>query len=114
MRHQPEPGAATPDAVTAEAHTRFTDPLLTEQGRLARQVVGMLGGRYSAELGIDVDAGDAEIERWFLAATLFGTRRVRRRGNRPCPGAGGPYRSVPGIRSGRHADQGSSYRFTAA
>ena len=34
----------------------------------------MLGGRYSAELGIDVDAGDAEIERWFLAATLFGTR----------------------------------------
>jgi hypothetical protein len=34
----------------------------------------VLGGRYSAELGIDVDAGDAEIERWFLAATLFGTR----------------------------------------
>ena len=33
-----------------------------------------LGGRYSAELGIDVDAGDAEVERWFLAATLFGTR----------------------------------------
>lgn len=74
MRRQPEPDAATPDAVTAGAHTRFTDPLLTDQGRLARQVVGMLGGRYSAELGIDVDAGDAEIERWFLAATLFGTR----------------------------------------
>ena len=34
----------------------------------------MLGGRYSAELGIDVDAGDAEIKRWFLAATLFGAR----------------------------------------
>jgi hypothetical protein len=34
----------------------------------------VLGGRYSAELGIDVDAGDAEVERWFLAATLFGTR----------------------------------------
>ena len=91
------------------------DPLLTEQGRLARQVVGMLGGRYSAELGIDVDAGDAEIERWFLAATLFGTRRVRRRGRSGlCPGAAGPYCSAPGIRSGRHADQGSSYRFTAA
>jgi hypothetical protein len=43
-------------------------------GRLARQVVGTLGGRYSAELGIDVDAGDAEVERWFVAATLFGTR----------------------------------------
>jgi len=34
----------------------------------------VLGGRYSAELEIDVAAGDAEIERWFLAATLFGTR----------------------------------------
>jgi hypothetical protein len=41
---------------------------------LARRVVVTLGGRYSAELGIDVDAGDAEVERWFLAATLFGTR----------------------------------------
>jgi hypothetical protein len=36
--------------------------------------VGVLGGRFSAELGIDVDAGDAEVERWFLAATLFGTQ----------------------------------------
>jgi hypothetical protein len=42
--------------------------------RLAGQVVDRLGGRYSAELGIDVDAGDAEVERWFVAATLFGTR----------------------------------------
>ncbi len=33
-----------------------------------------MGGRYSAGLGIDVDAGDSEIERWFVAATLFGTR----------------------------------------
>src|SRR5215510_7141520 len=39
---------------------------------LARGAVSALGGRYSAELGIDVDAGDAQIERWFLAATLFG------------------------------------------
>jgi hypothetical protein len=37
-------------------------------------VVGRLGGRFSVELGIDVDAGDAEVDRWFLAATLFGTR----------------------------------------
>ena len=37
-------------------------------------MVDALGGRYSTELGIDVDAGDAEVERWFLAATLFGTR----------------------------------------
>jgi len=32
------------------------------------------GGRYSSELGIDVDGGDLEVERWFLASTLFGTR----------------------------------------
>lgn len=42
--------------------------------RLARRVVAVLGGRYSAELDIDVDAGDAEVERWFVAATLFGAR----------------------------------------
>ena len=42
--------------------------------RLAYRVVDTLGGRYSTALGIDVDAGDAQIERWFLAATLFGTR----------------------------------------
>jgi hypothetical protein len=41
---------------------------------LARRVVAVLGGRYSAELGIDVDAGDVEVERWFVAATLFGAR----------------------------------------
>jgi hypothetical protein len=41
---------------------------------LARRVVVVLGGRYSAELGIDVDAGDAQVERWFVAATLFGAR----------------------------------------
>ncbi len=40
----------------------------------ARQVVQHFGGRYSQEAGIDVDAGDAEVERWFLAATLFGAR----------------------------------------
>jgi hypothetical protein len=60
------------DAATANA--RFTDPLLSGPARLARSVVGVLGGRFSAELGIDVDAGDAEVERWFLAAALFGTR----------------------------------------
>jgi endonuclease III len=41
---------------------------------LAETLVRCLGGRYSSELGIDVDAGDAEIERWFLASALFGTR----------------------------------------
>jgi hypothetical protein len=41
---------------------------------LARVLIECLGGRFSVELGIDVDAGDAEVERWFVAATLFGTR----------------------------------------
>jgi hypothetical protein len=40
----------------------------------ADAIVRQLGGRYSSELDIDVDAGDDEVERWFLAATLFGTR----------------------------------------
>ncbi len=42
--------------------------------QVAHSVVAVLGGRYSAGLGIDVDAGEAEVERWFLAATLFGAR----------------------------------------
>jgi len=41
---------------------------------IAGQVVTVLGGRYSTELGIDVDGGETEVERWFLAATLFGAR----------------------------------------
>ena len=61
-------------AGAAVARTRFADPLLSGPARLARTVTSVLGGRFSAELGIDVDAGDGEVERWFLAATLFGTR----------------------------------------
>jgi len=41
---------------------------------VARRAVETLGGRYSTQLGIDVDRGDDEIERWALAATLFGAR----------------------------------------
>ncbi len=41
---------------------------------LARRVAERLGGRFSSELGIDVDRGGVEVERWALAATLFGTR----------------------------------------
>lgn len=37
-------------------------------------LVDRLGGRFSSELGIDVDRGDEQIDRWLLAATLFGTR----------------------------------------
>ena len=41
---------------------------------LARELVDTIGGRYSAELGIDLDRGPVQADRWFLAATLFGTR----------------------------------------
>ncbi len=45
-----------------------------ERAATARMVVAALGGRYSTELGIDIDAGEDQVERWFLAATLFGAR----------------------------------------
>lgn len=41
---------------------------------LVLAVLGHFGGRFSAQVGIDVDRDDHEIERWFLAATLFGNR----------------------------------------
>jgi hypothetical protein len=41
---------------------------------LAAALVRRLGARYSMEAGIDVDAGDTEVERWFVASTLFGAR----------------------------------------
>lgn len=41
---------------------------------LARDLVAGVGGRYSRDLGIDVDGGEREVERWFVAATLFGNR----------------------------------------
>jgi hypothetical protein len=42
--------------------------------QLAQRLIGRLGGRYSLELGIDVDRGDEEVEQWALLATLFGNR----------------------------------------
>lgn len=41
---------------------------------VARRLVETLGGRFSVEMGIDVDKSSREVERWLLAATLFGTR----------------------------------------
>lgn len=60
--------------MSRSVHATNRVQLSSGQVRLARRVVDVLGGRYSTELGIDVDAGDAEVERWFLAASLFGTR----------------------------------------
>jgi hypothetical protein len=46
----------------------------TQPSALVRALLDALGGRFSRQMGIDVDGGPREIERWFLAATLFGTR----------------------------------------
>jgi hypothetical protein len=40
----------------------------------ARRIVATLGGRFSLELGIDLDREPEDVERWALAATLFGNR----------------------------------------
>lgn len=45
-----------------------------ELRELVLDVLGRFGGRFSAQVGIDVDHDGHEIERWFLAATLFGNR----------------------------------------
>ena len=45
--------------------------------RAHRDIVRRLaavGGRFSTDLGIDIEAGEAQSDRWFLAATLFGAR----------------------------------------
>lgn len=57
----PAPGRTRPDS---------SDVL---RSRAVRSLVAR-GGRYSLELGIDLDAGGATADEWFLAATLFGTR----------------------------------------
>jgi hypothetical protein len=79
-----------------------TDRYQPDDISLARRVVAVQGGRYSAGLGIDLAAGDAEIDRWFLAATLFGTRisaRIAERTYRELAAAGlariGQVRNVP-------------------
>jgi hypothetical protein len=41
---------------------------------VARALVERLGGRFSVEMGIWVERGPREVDRWFLASTLFGTR----------------------------------------
>ena len=40
----------------------------------ASRLIEHLGGRWSRELGLDVDRSGEDVDRWFLAATLFGTR----------------------------------------
>lgn len=50
-------------------------PLTNEEAvALATRLVDELGGRFSLEMGIYVDRNESEVDRWLLAATLFGTR----------------------------------------
>ena len=64
-------GAIRSEAARARAALEaVSDP----RWSLTDQVVRRFGGRYSLDVGIDLDAGDAEVERWFVAATLFGAR----------------------------------------
>jgi len=77
-----------------------------------------VGGRYSTEVGIDVDGGEAEVERWFLAATLFGTRisaAVAERTFRVLDGAGlariAQARHVPWYDLVKLLDQGGYARY---
>ncbi len=63
----------------------------TSSSATVRGLIRDVGGRYSTEMGIDVTAGDAQVERWFVAATLFGTRiaaRVAQRAYAELYGAG--------------------------
>lgn len=45
-----------------------------QSAEIARRLILDLGGRYSLELGIDLDAGETSADAWLLAATLFGAR----------------------------------------
>lgn len=77
VSHQSGAKLGSPDVPVRDVQDLSGPPIAggsEAAARLARAVLAALGGRYSSRLGIDVDAGDAEIERWFLAATLFGTR----------------------------------------
>ena len=54
--------------------TKAARPSRGSQTETARRLVALFGGRYSRELGIDLDAGGPGVDQWFCAATLFGTR----------------------------------------
>ncbi len=53
---------------------RALRPEQSQATETARQLLATFGGRYSRELGIDLEADSAGVDEWFCAATLFGTR----------------------------------------
>ena len=62
-------GAASPPQALNRLFSH--EPGFAEACR-ARHIVMTLGGRFSLELGIDVDLDEHEIDRWALGATLVG------------------------------------------
>ncbi|KAL3682978.1 hypothetical protein R1sor_001000 [Riccia sorocarpa] len=58
------------DGDEEESHEHASVDFETAQ-MVAIKLIKKLGGRFSEELGIHVDKGDDEVERWFLAANLF-------------------------------------------
>lgn len=91
------------------------------RARRVASVVELLAstpGRYSTELGIDLDAGGSAADRWFLAATLFGARisaQLATRTYRALAGAGiesiGDVRRVHRSRLIRMLDEGGYARY---
>lgn len=48
---------------------------LTDRRLRPAEIVELVGGSYASQLGIDLSSGDsAEIQKWFIAALLFGAR----------------------------------------
>lgn len=87
MESRGTPASSRPGDVTCSGKTGR----VRADATLAGEVVRRFGGRYSTELHIDLDAGDAEAERWFVACTLFGTRisaRIAERSFAQLVGAG--------------------------
>lgn len=63
------------DQGTSSMTSSYDDDFTLLDSEIAHKVVHMLlskvGGRYSKELGVNVDAGEEEVEKWFLAVALF-------------------------------------------
>jgi len=75
LQWPPEPFVLAREKRRAYARRMSGEPAERRSAAVtARRLVETLGGRYSAQLGIAVDEGPDEVERWFLAATLFGHR----------------------------------------
>ena len=87
---------------------------MTNRRALAHLVVHRFGGRFSVELGLHLDTTPGDVERWFLAATLFGTRistTIAMRTYRTLAAAG--VRTVPDVR-GRSWDDLVAFSMRAA